>query len=86
MIGVYCDNDWWSNNDDGVWWFNHDEDDRLIDDRNGAWWLNLFVMIDELRIIMRCSVIWISKIYILNMISKYCFVYVYDDACLCFNC
>ena len=47
--------------------------------------MELDVMVDELIIIMRCFVIWVSKIYALSMISKYYILYVYDDACICFN-
>ena len=65
---------------------NHGDNDWLTNDDDGVWWFNLDVMVDELVIIMRCSVIWNSKIYVLSMISKYYVLYVYDGACLCFSC
>jgi len=61
---------------------NHGDDDWLTDD---VCLLNLDVMVDELIIIMRCSIIWFYKIYALNMIFEYYVAYVYDDVCLCFN-
>ena len=64
---------------------NHGDNDWLTNDDDGVWWFNLDVMVDELVIIMRCSVIWNSKIYVLSMISKYYVLYVYDGACLCFS-
>ena len=70
------------NDDDDILWMNHVTND---DDDAGVWWLNLDVMIEELMIIMRCFVIWISKIYVLSTIFKYYFIYVYDGACLCFS-
>ena len=47
---------WWTHDDD-VLWLNHGDDDQLID----VWWLNLYVMASELRIVMRCSIIWILR-------------------------
>jgi len=75
MISVHGDDDWWT--DDDVWWLNYGDDDQLSDNDNGIWWLNLYVMVDELRIIMICSVIWISNIYALNMIFEYYILYMY---------
>ena len=36
-------------------------------------------------IIMRWSIIWISKINASHMIFEYYILYVYDGVCLCFN-
>ena len=37
-------------------------DDWWTDDDNGVWWLNIYVMVDELMIIMRCPVMRILRL------------------------
>ena len=71
-----------------LWLVNdvHGDDDWLNGDDIGVWWLNLYVMIDGLRIIMRCSIIWTFKFYVLSMIPECYILYAYDDVYLYFNC
>ena len=54
-------------------------------DESWRWWFNLDEMVDDFIIIVRCFVVWISKICALSMIFKYYVLYAYDGVCLCFN-
>jgi len=58
------------------WWTDDDDD--------GVWWLNLYVMVDELMIIMRCPVMRIQDLCFMYDFYKLC--YICDDSGSCYNC